>query len=78
MLSAPQGGWQIVAGADQDPVSMAASRGASRVLRVRRRGGAVQVEAWENGRRCVLEARAAGQAIQTLVADVRLYAAELA
>lgn len=74
MLSAPQGGWQIVAGADQDPVSMAASRGACQVLRVQRRGGAVQVEAWEGGRRCVLETRAAGQPVRAVVSEVRLYA----
>lgn len=75
MLAGREGGWQLVAGADQEPGALALLRGAAQVLRVRRRGATVQVEAWESGRRCVLEARAAGQAVDAVVADVRLYAA---
>ncbi|MGQ9917410.1 MAG: hypothetical protein ACUVS7_08340 [Bryobacteraceae bacterium] len=77
VLADLDGGWRMVAGADREPGPLALSRGAQRVLRVRRRGGAVQVEAWESGRRCVLEARAVGQALQSVVPEVRLYAAAL-
>lgn len=75
MLAGAEGGWHMVAGADHEPGALAVLRGAVQVLRVRRRGGTVQVEAWESGRRCVLEAPTAGQAVHAVIADVRLYAA---
>ncbi|MEJ5369405.1 MAG: hypothetical protein WHT08_13890 [Bryobacteraceae bacterium] len=75
MLAGPEGGWQMIAGGDPDPGRLASMRGAAQVLRVRRRRGTVQVEAWESGRRCVLEAQAAGQAVHAVIADLRLYAA---
>lgn len=75
ILLAPDGGWQMVAGAGHEPQAVALMRGARAALRVLRRPGVVRVEAWDSSGRCVLESRSAGQRLDRLVADQRLYAA---
>lgn len=65
----------MLAGAGQEPRALALARGAQAALRVLRRGGAVRVEAWDANGRCVLESRSAGQRVERLVPDQRLYAA---
>lgn len=75
MLQGPDGGWQMMCGAGEDPRVLAVSRGAQTVLRVLRRAGAVRVEAWNHGGCCVLESRSVGQCVERVVADQRLYAA---
>ncbi len=75
VLLGPNGGWQMMAGAEYEPRALAAARGAQAVLRVLRRPGVVRVEAWDPGGRCLLEARSAGQRMERLIADQRLYAA---
>lgn len=75
VLQGRDGAWLMLAGAEHEPRALAAARGAKAVMRVLRRGGAVRVEAWEAGGRCVLEARSAGQRVDRLISDQRLYAA---
>ncbi|GIU78528.1 MAG: hypothetical protein KatS3mg005_1766 [Bryobacteraceae bacterium] len=78
ILESHDGGWQMLAGANQEPRALALARGARAALRVLRRGGTVRVEAWDASGRCVLESRSAGQRVERLVPDQRLYAAACA
>ncbi len=75
LLVDPDGCWHMLAGAEQEPAALAWTRGASSVFQVRRRGGAIQVAAWQAGERCVLEARAAGQDVRAAFGEQRMYAA---
>lgn len=71
----PEGGWQMIAGAEMEPAALVWSRGARAVWRVRREGGRIRVEGWAGGQRCLLEAPAPHRAAATLVSEQRLYAA---
>jgi len=74
VFTGPEGGWQIIAGTEHAPAALAWWRGAQAVWQVRRCGPMVRVEGWAEGRRCLVEAPAAGQSLHALVADQRLYA----
>ncbi len=69
----PQGGLQMVAGADHALASLSADRGASAAWRVSRQSGTVRVEGLAGTDHCVLESRPRAATLRRLVSDVRLY-----
>lgn len=71
----PEGGFQMIAGAEMEPAALAWWRGARAVWQVRRQGGRIRVEGWAGGQRCLLEAPAPQRAVAALISEQRLYAA---
>ncbi|MCS7043925.1 MAG: hypothetical protein NZR01_14155 [Bryobacteraceae bacterium] len=71
----PEGGWQMIAGAEHEPAALAWSRGARAVWKVSRAGTSIRVEGWAEGQHCLLEAAAPGRAVCALIGEQRLYAA---
>ncbi|QOY87467.1 hypothetical protein [Paludibaculum fermentans] len=69
----PQGGLQMVAGADYALANLSADRGASAAWRVSRHSGTVRVEGLAGTDHCVLESRPRTATLHRLLSDVRLY-----
>jgi hypothetical protein len=69
----PQGGLQMVAGADQSLESLAWTRGALSAWHVIRSHDKVRVEGRHGHQRCLLEAPAPQRHLRQLLSDVRLY-----
>ena len=69
----PEGGIQMLAGADQSLESLAWTRGAQSAWQILNRETTVRVEGWQAGQRCILESpRSAGRAGRIL-GNLRLY-----
>lgn len=69
----PEGGLQMIAGAQHTLPALAADRGAAAAWQITRRAGAVRVEGLAGSDRCMLESRPASATLRRLVSDVRLY-----
>lgn len=69
----PEGGLQMIAGADRTLASLRFDRGATAAWQITRHSGNVRVEGLAGSDHCVLESRPRGAALRRLVSDIRLY-----
>lgn len=70
----PEGGIEMVAGADEPLATLIVSRGAKAVWRVRREAGVIRVEGRMGGERCLIEQPAPAGSGQTgLLSSSRMY-----
>jgi hypothetical protein len=69
----PEGGLQMIAGAEHALSSLTADRGATAAWSVSRQSGKVRVEGLAGTDHCVLESRPRSANLRRLVSDVRLY-----
>ncbi len=69
----PEGGLQMIAGAEHALASLTSDRGATAAWRVSRERGRVRVEGLSGSDRCMLESRPSNGAMRRVVSDLRLY-----